>query len=459
MSFGKCNACALCVETQMKKSKLDVISNLPMILVCISLTFAAWAYGGAEAWAIYLMACMALITLGCTVAVNRHSMLHFASFNLADVLWFLSLISLLVVMAVQSLNASHIYSGIDQGLTAQEYMRLLPATVSRLATLNSLLLLFSYSVLYWTTSRMTKVAGLNLVVGVVVGGSVCMAVLALLQGADRNPYELVGMFLNENSFSAYTNLAFPVALGSARALQQRAKRRGNRSNPGTLLYFCAGILATSVLLSGSRAGAVVTVMILAVWIFLELLDIFGAKRRGKYDWMYIVLPVLPVVGLLFLFGLDIWQTELTKPGSALGPHIATRLSVVQGTWRMFLERPVFGIGAGAFNAAFPYYQDAGVLGFYRHAHNDWVQWLAELGVVGGGLGLVAVIASFFRRAAIGNRREHLSPFIVRGMWLGLAGVGIHAMIDFPFRIPAIAVIVAVWIGVLTHRPAREKKYP
>jgi hypothetical protein len=37
------------------------------------------------------------------------------------------------------------------------------------------------------------------------------------------------------------------------------------------------------------------------------------------------------------------------------------------------------------------------------------------------------------------------------MALGLAGTAVHALLDFPFRIPGIIAIAAVWFGFIARR--------
>jgi len=436
------------------------ISWMTAVFVCVSVTFPAWAYGGAETWAIHGLAGLVLISFICAAlslihdfrTMDMESGCHHPAIRSRDWLWGVPLLGVVAFIAVQVLNPSHSYSPFDQGLTALPHIAWLPSTVSSPSTINALLLLLSYSVIYWITSRVIDGRGLYRLIGVVIAGAVGMALLALLQGSEHERWELVGRFLNENSFSSYINLVFPVALGSARVLQQRAKRQKRRSNPGILLYFCAGILAASVLLSGSRAGAIVTILILLIWMLLEWRDVRRTRRRRHSDWFHIVLPVLPVAGLLVLFGVEIISSEVAGLKGRIGLHIAARISAACGALRMFMDNPVFGTGAGTFHAAFPYYQDASLGGFYRHAHNDWAQWLAELGVVGCGFGLFAVVTAF-RRRPVRHKSAQLSPFIVRGMWLGLAGVALHAVIDLPFRIPAIAVSAAVWAGALARRPS------
>ena len=451
------------------------MAHISTILVCIAVTFSAWAFGGAETWAIYVLGGLSLVAFGVArwhpttsrtaglrgagggkvTGGHRFSVSAFLPFSFSlrpfsfSAFQYFS-VSVFIFFLISILNPSHSYSVVDQGLTVLPHISWLPSTVSRVLTFNALLLLFSYFTIYWISSRIINRASFNILIGVIIVGAVCMAILALLQGSDNNS-DLTGMFLNDNNFSSYINLVLPVVMGFARTLHKRAKSIHSRSNPAVLLYFCAGILAASVFFTGSRAGAVITMMILLAWLLLELNEVRRYRSKSRHNILHIILPVLSVLGLLIISGVGGWYDQLANPVTKLGSVVTSRWLAIGDTWQMFQDRFLYGVGAGSFRAAFPYYQDAGLSGFYRNAHNDWVQWLAELGIIGCIFCLVAVIASF-RRCSNDRKELYLSKSVARGMWLGLFGVSMHAMIDFPFHIPAIAVIVAVWIGMLSHRP-------
>jgi O-antigen ligase len=78
-------------------------------------------------------------------------------------------------------------------------------------------------------------------------------------------------------------------------------------------------------------------------------------------------------------------------------------------------------------------------GWYREAHNDYLQLLAEAGVPGLLLGLWAVAAVLL--AARGD------PWLLAA----LAAVLLHALVEFHFQIPAVAVLFAVLAGMV-RRP-------
>jgi hypothetical protein len=93
------------------------------------------------------------------------------------------------------------------------------------------------------------------------------------------------------------------------------------------------------------------------------------------------------------------------------------------------------------------------LAWYREAHNDWVQLLVETGLAGLAIGAWAALA-----ALLAARRN---PWL----FAALAGPLVHALVDFDFQIPAIAVLFVVVAALAgddgTHRlrPGRVTARP
>ena len=52
--------------------------------------------------------------------------------------------------------------------------------------------------------------------------------------------------------------------------------------------------------------------------------------------------------------------------------------------KIFEDYPLFGTGAGTFYTAFTRYRGHDIGAFFDHAHNDYVQFLAETGAIGIG---------------------------------------------------------------------------
>jgi O-antigen ligase len=80
----------------------------------------------------------------------------------------------------------------------------------------------------------------------------------------------------------------------------------------------------------------------------------------------------------------------------------------------------------------------------RHAHNDYLEAAAELGVVGTAL-LLAIILSIAVRAFLAwrDRRNAQARGLALGGLVSLAGMGLHAVTDFNLHVTANAVLFTV----------------
>jgi len=122
-----------------------------------------------------------------------------------------------------------------------------------------------------------------------------------------------------------------------------------------------------------------------------------------------------------------------------------RLQFARDAVRMAWARPVWGWGVGSFGIVFPKFQgdylrdkDGQVTARVLHAHNDWTEVWAEMGLVGLAILLVPVVVCL--RA--GFRRRKSLP-----QWGGIAVVLIlgYALMDFPMHNPA---VLLLWVIVL-----------
>src|SRR5439155_4292628 len=104
---------------------------------------------------------------------------------------------------------------------------------------------------------------------------------------------------------------------------------------------------------------------------------------------------------------------------------------------MAKQRPWTGFGLGAFQTVYPAYASFDLGLVVDHAHNDWAEWLAEGGVPVLLLMLAVAVASF-------------RPALRSGWGLGIHAVFLHALVDFPLQIPAIAALLFTFIAALCN---------
>lgn len=131
-----------------------------------------------------------------------------------------------------------------------------------------------------------------------------------------------------------------------------------------------------------------------------------------------------------------------------------------GYWRvarnMFFDNWLTGVGLGCFGIAYGRYQDLDA-GDVREAHNGYVQFLAETGIVTGGLFIafwVWLLYGFWRN--LGQRRGKDWQHI--GVFAGLLAFLLHSGIDINFSHPTLAMFAFALLGVYFAQPPQGSNW-
>lgn len=293
-------------------------------------------------------------------------------------------------------------------------------------------------------------------------GAAAMALAVLTQRLEpkHSPiYEHTGIFVNENHFAVFSNLILPVVLALAARARFRAVQDGKPSSPAGLFILIAVLMGAAMALCHSRAG--VTVMALEVMAVVGLCHIlvrqypFAGIPASFFEKSLGALAILVVGALAVVAFAREWHHL-----DAIGREWAFRSGILKDTLAAWRAQPVWGTGPGTFTEVFPYYQSA----VYQshtilHAHCEPVQFLSEFGVVGGLWVALAVLLGLSARRVAREEEEQIPSFVAlerRAFALGLFACALHAGIDFPLRIPLIALLVAAWAGVWAgHRVPRK----
>jgi len=132
-------------------------------------------------------------------------------------------------------------------------------------------------------------------------------------------------------------------------------------------------------------------------------------------------------------------------------------------WEMFKESPVVGVGLGNYKLNFLAYKAEFLAtprgedyDFYipraAQAHNDYVQALAEIGVLGGltVLGFMAVlVASFWLR--IRRMKDEDKRLELLLLACGIIPVFVHALVSFPAHLASSGLVFIAMIGIAHSR--------
>ncbi|GAA0691857.1 hypothetical protein GCM10009104_18540 [Marinobacterium maritimum] len=138
-----------------------------------------------------------------------------------------------------------------------------------------------------------------------------------------------------------------------------------------------------------------------------------------------------------------------------------RTDVFGYVWQQFTDRPLVGFGAGSFGASFQPYAGEDIRGFFNNAHNDYLQFAVEYGLIGfTALGAFVLICLYHALKALWHRQSWYRSGVGFGAAMGILGILIHSATDFNLQIPANAAtfVTLCAIGILAnqHRKTRRR---
>jgi hypothetical protein len=218
---------------------------------------------------------------------------------------------------------------------------------------------------------------------------------------------------------------------------------GRRLHVRWILATC--LMLGALWLTGSRSALVAAplagVLVLAVM----------ASLKGRSP----LRPALIGAAVLMLMALAIAQSS-ENTGRPLSPAASIRVEFTRTGLRMFSTHPVFGVGVGRYYLLSTKFSSAQLRGvdLRENAHNNFLQILAELGIVGLALFLWILVA--VRRhvwAALVASRA--SPILL-GAVGGLSAFLLTCLAGHPLLIPEVA--YAFWLALgLTAGLAAESQ--
>jgi O-antigen ligase len=265
-----------------------------------------------------------------------------------------------------------------------------------------------------------------------------------------------GTLVSRNHFAFLMELLLPVSLAFV-ALFRHGSRHAEEKPRAALVAMLAVICALGLLFSHSRMGilslALSALTVLAIDRTVRP-DDDGVRAAGRGWNLVAVGGVVAAVGLAAAIGLDSVLGRFLDIESDL---VSGRLPIWQAALAMFFDQPVIGHGWGTFRALLPGYRLEPNGFYYTHAHNDYLEILAEGGIVGFAIALVLV--GLFARRLLATLSMPL-PAKQRSVifWFGVAimAVLVHSLADFGLRSTGVAftfAAVAALFSRVTEDPS------
>jgi len=252
-----------------------------------------------------------------------------------------------------------------------------------------------------------------------------------------------GPYVNRNHFAGFAEMIIPVALVPLVLGKVRRERL-------FLVALFALVPIVALLLSASRGG-IISFAVQMVILFLLLLVRRIRSRHVLVGGLVVLCAVLAVSWIGVQQVLERFSGMQTMEVSG-----GKRAAMFQDTWRLFLDHPLLGTGLGTFEMVFPPYDSLYDGKIVNHAHNDYVEALAETGIVGGlccawFLGFV-LLNSLKGWAELGT--SFGSALNLSGL-IACSGILVHGLVDFNLHIPANALLffASAHLAVVRLEPA------
>jgi putative inorganic carbon (hco3(-)) transporter len=262
----------------------------------------------------------------------------------------------------------------------------------------------------------------------------------LLAGSPRipgfrgdNPLgRATGTFIDHDHFAGLLEMLFALALGY---LLAKAERKGDAPGRVRWTILCGivvVIIGLGIVFTRSRSSifilfAIIALAAAAVWAGGQ------AKRFARIVWTVAVMVIFAAAAV----GVKPVVERFAKENMARARDV--RLGFYANTLKYIRAFPG-GTGLGTFAQVYPMFETRSESGPLDHAHNDYLEVLAESGAVGGGaLILFAVTGVAWILLRWLMMRDPLARGIALGALLGVVALLLHSFTYFNLRNPANAV--------------------
>lgn len=122
--------------------------------------------------------------------------------------------------------------------------------------------------------------------------------------------------------------------------------------------------------------------IISIFILMLVYTIIERKRVNK-KYILLILSLILIISVIIFINKGIVDSQIiiTKQITS-SVSLKLREEILINSFSIFKDNCLFGIGPGQFPIIYPYHSNGKELVFIHHAHNDYIQFLVEYGMIG-----------------------------------------------------------------------------
>jgi hypothetical protein len=283
-----------------------------------------------------------------------------------------------------------------------------------------------------------------------------------------------GPFVSHNHFAGYMELLIPIPIAQLLA-------RGVPIEARLFYAFAAVMMGVAEIASLSRGGMIslaATLLFIALvnWAMRNRAARLRRARRsldpsrtdsetrtstlsplaiGARSVAMVAAIVIVIVAGIVWIGPDRVVERVAQGASSDGRQQKETFFLSRGwIWRDSLTlieaNPLTGVGLGAFQTAYPIYGKSDGSLTVGQTHNDYLQILADCGIIGGALAvwfIWSILGAIFRGVRV---RDPLLAGFALGGGAGLFALLVHSALDFNLQLPSNALLFLVIAAVVSQ---------
>ncbi|HKS82975.1 MAG TPA: O-antigen ligase family protein [Candidatus Acidoferrales bacterium] len=267
-------------------------------------------------------------------------------------------------------------------------------------------------------------------------------------------------YINHNHFSGLLEMILPLSLMLSLYYAQKSRRHPRPRSRGEflsglgrpdllkclLLLLASIVIFLGIVFSFSRMGLISAIASLA----LLALIVWSSRRRNPQPaWFILLLLFCGVAGTAWLgAGPVVRHFQALSRDDPIERGSEGRRALWADTVQLIWSRPWTGSGLGCFEIAFTRFQSVELDYTLDHAHNDYLEFAAELGIPAATL-LFAMLFWIAARSLQAGllARSSLSRAHALGVLGGASALLVHSLADFNLQIPANALVFCSLLGV------------
>ena len=279
---------------------------------------------------------------------------------------------------------------------------------------------------------------------------------------------VTGTFINRNHLAGFLNMIFPLSVGYVLTKAQFFSMKKELSFKEKVLWFsqerlqkCVILGLVSVLIgmgiffSRSRMG--IFVFFLTVFVMAVVLSAAGKRneeRQGRRRRSGKIVRTVVLVVVLAVVFIGIRPIVERFSWTALETEI--RPVLFKNTVELIKSYPLFGTGLATYVYAYTRFEQDYIPKVVDHAHNDYLEIVAEAGLIGGGALIVFAFGfAVYLFLSWLKRRDYFVRGVGLGCLMGIVSILLHSLTDFNLHITANAVyfvaLYALAFSVLNYR--------